>query len=307
MEIDPIFEFADEATAHFPTRKQRLYALAYVRALQTSQETELRKMVPPNLYRPVRHFLAESEWDHREVIWRAAARLLRQVELDWIGCRVSSVAGKWSFAWLAGYVGDHVIHLDLVMIGPARLTRSAADYIPAQLDILRTVPDQVLKQAPVGIGGALADLPQVRDELDQRGISYSAKVRLVGPAGRGLRRLAEGLRSDKLTGPGPNGVQWGTRDAGVPRSDAGPREVMVAYWHGDELASVVLTNIRERDRLEETFGPRRADWAARPRGGRVGWRRTALRGRMAWEHHLALVCVVHGYGVESAASNDVGP
>jgi hypothetical protein len=100
-DIDPIFEFADEATAHFPTRKQRLYALAYVPALQTSREPNLKKMVPPNLYRPIRHFLAESDWDHREVIWRSAARLLRQIELDWIACRVSAIPGKWSFAWLA--------------------------------------------------------------------------------------------------------------------------------------------------------------------------------------------------------------
>jgi hypothetical protein len=303
MEIDPIFEFADEATAHFPTRKQRLYALAYVRALQTSRSPELKKMVPPNLYRPIRHFLAESEWDHREVIWRAAARVLRQVDLDWIGCRVSSVAGKWSFAWLAGYAGEQVIPLDLVMIGPARLTRSAADYVPAQLDILRTVPDAILGQAPVGLGGALADLPQVRDELDRRGISYSAKVRLVGPLGRALRRHAEALHSEKRTRSGPSGVRWGTRQVELPGSDdESRREVMVAYWHGDNLASVVLTDIRDPKRLLATFDPTRGDWLARPRRGQVGWRKTALRGRRAWEHHLALLSVWHDYRLERALS-----
>src|SRR4051812_32527623 len=110
MTIDPIFEFADEVTAHLPRRTQRLYALAYIRALQTNPgRFDLKTALPPRLYRGVRHFMAETEWDHRELIWRAAARVLPQIgELEWFGCRVTTVARKWTFAWLAGYSADAV-------------------------------------------------------------------------------------------------------------------------------------------------------------------------------------------------------
>lgn len=75
---------------------------------------------------------------------------------------------------------------------------------------------------------------------------------------------------------------------------------MIAYWHGVELASVGLTNIRDGTRLGETFDPRRPEWLARPRRGRVGWRKTALRGRRAWEHHLAIVCAWRAYQLEKS-------
>jgi hypothetical protein len=110
--------------------------------------------VPAHLYRGVHHFLADTDWDHREVIWAAAAEALEHFELDWLASMVSS-AGGWTFAWLAAYSGAEVLPLDLVLIGPSE-GLPAERLVPAQRDILRRAPDSLLRSAPVGCVNSIA-------------------------------------------------------------------------------------------------------------------------------------------------------
>lgn len=256
--IDPVFEFVHEATAHFPRRKQRLMAAYYVRALQTNAPVEVRRAVPANLYPAVRHFLAESDWDHREVIWRAAARILDHLEVEWLACKVTGIARQWQFAWLAAYGPHGVAPLDLVLIGPTDLPLLPADYLPGQLDVLRTTPDQVLRLAPVAIGGDLAEDPAVRKWLSDRGVTYSAKVRsraVVGAGPPNQRRavrvgdVAKGLvRRGKPTRT-QAGVFWASANVVADPGSGLPRETAVFLWKEGQIRSIGLTNESNQERF----------------------------------------------------------
>jgi len=300
-ELDPIFRFVHEATAHFPRRKQRLMAAYYVRALQTGNPVNLRQAVPSNLYPAVRHFLAESDWDHREVMWRAAAQVLPQMDVEWLACHVSAVANKWSFAWLAAYDADHVLPLDLVLVGPAGLTRSRPEYMAAQLELLREAPDLLLTQAPLGIADALAEDAAVRRWLAKRGVTYSAKVKptartlgsVMDKSGqRPLQAVADAMQGNAVA-VADVPMTWAARSLKLRAPDGVvSKEVAVCYWHDDRLAAVVLTNQRDKAQIARNFNPAQRRLRALPA---MRWRRTGLRGARAWEHHLALVAVLQGY------------
>jgi len=297
-ELDPIFQFVHEATAHFPRRKQRLMAAYYVRALQPGNPVNLRQAVPPNLYPAVRHFLAESDWDHREVMWRAAAQVLPQMDVEWLACHVSAVADKWSFAWLAAYDGEHALPLDLVLVGPAGLTRSRPEYMSAQLELLREAPDSLLTRAPLGIADALAEDAAVRRWLAERGVTYSAKVK---PTARALGSVVDrsGRRPLQVVIDTMQGdasaiedvpMTWAARSLKLRAPDGVvSEEVVVSYWHDDRLAAVVLTNERDKTQIALNFNPAQRRLRALPA---MRWRRTGLRGARAWEHHLALLTVL---------------
>lgn len=295
--IDPIFQFVHEATAHFPRRKQRLMAAYYVRALQTGNPVNLRQAVPANLYPAVRHFLAESDWDHREVMVRAAAQVLPAMDLRRLACHVSTVADKWTFAWLGAYDAGHVVPVDLVLVGPAGQTRSRSDYLAAQLALLQAAPDSLLRRAPLAIADALAEGASVRRWLAGRGVTYSAKVK---PTARALgavvdrqrpRRLVDVIADMKAeaTAPDAGSIRWAMRSVALqaPGGETS-NETAVGYWHDDRLASALLTNERDHQRLRRYFDPRQPGL----RLPLMRWRRTGLRGARAWEHHLGLLAVL---------------
>lgn len=304
-ELDPVFLAVHEATGHLPNRKQRLMAAYYVRLLQTGNPIRLKQSVPANLYPALRHFLADADWDHREVVWRAAARALDVMDVEWFEVKVTSVARQYSFAWLAAYDADHVICADLVLLGPAGLRRQPANYVPAQVDVLATAPDALLGRAPVAIGGVLAEDAGVRTSLENRGLTYSAAVRpssrilgmvVEGRRGTRLRDYAVGLRSDAIQ---VASVAWITRPVTLRLPDgATRRETLVCYWQqSPELAGVVLTNEQDPSRLAQIFDPARDDRLMRARP-RFPWRRTGLRGPRAWEHHAALTAVLEAHRVQ---------
>ena len=310
--LDPIFQFVHEATAHFPRRKQRLMAAYYVRALQTGNPVNLRQAVPANLYPAIRHFLAESDWDHREVMVRAAAQVLPTMDLERLACHVSTVADKWTFAWLGAYDAEHVVPVDLVLVGPAGQTRSRSDYVAAQLELLQVAPDSLLKRAPLAIADALAEEAAVRRWLDGRGVTYSAKVK---PTARALGSVREGRRLRPLTEvmadleaeamPGDGGsIRWATRPVTLQApSGETSEETGIGYWHEDRLASTILTNARGRKQLQKHFDPQHP----RLRLPRMRWRRTGLRGARAWEHHLALLAVQQTHRALVRAVDDALP
>lgn len=302
-DLDPIFQFVHEATAHFPRRKQRLMAAYYVRALQTGNPVNLRQAVPANLYPAVRHFLAESDWDHREVMWRAAAQVLPAMEVEWLACHVSTVADKWTFAWLGAYDAERVLPVDLVLVGPSGMIRSRPDYIAAQLELLREAPDSLLTRAPLGIADALAEDASVRRWLAERSVTYSAKVK---PTARALGSVVDssGRRPlqavvDEMQGEA-NAIKdlpmtWAARSLKLRAPDGVVgEEVAIYYWHDDRLAAVVLTNERDKAQIARNFNPAQRRLRALPA---MRWRRTGLRGAQAWEHHLALIAVLQGHRV----------
>jgi len=182
MPTDPVFSFANAVTDHLANRQQRLYALAYLRALQLHPGVPLRRALPPALYRPVRRFVADAEWDGREVIRRAVAEVAPYLEeVEWLACRVSGVRRGYAWAWLAASTAESTVPLDVALVGPAGLTRSAADYVPAQVEILKAAPTEVLERAPLALAGVLAERSDVRGWLDKRGVIYSARVRPSSP------------------------------------------------------------------------------------------------------------------------------
>lgn len=308
--LDPVFLSVHEATAHLPNRKQRLMAAYYVRLLQTGNPVRLKASVPANLYPALRYFLAEADWDHREVIWRAAARTLDRMQVEWLALKVSSVARHYSFAWLAAYDAERVICADLVLVGPTGFTRSAADYLAAQLDVLRVASDALLRRAPLAIGDALAEDAGVRAWLDERGITYSARIRpssrlvgsvVVGSRAVRLRDFVAGLRPEARRA---QDTLWLIRPVTLHLpNDQHRDESLVCYWRGgSEVAGLALTNERDAVRLDRTYNPARAA-ALRPS---MPWRRTALRGPRAWEHHLALVAVLQAHQVRQSLAEAAG-
>ena len=77
-------------------------------------------------------------------------------------------------------------------------------------------------------------------------------------------------------------------------------ETFIAYWHGQRLGLVVLTNVPDARTLDAIYNPGREDWLARPRPQRVNWRRASLRGRNAGEHHLAATALTAEAGGTTA-------
>lgn len=308
LSLDPVFEFGHHSVAALPRRKQRLFALYYLRALQTGTVGELRQSVPAHLYRPLRHFLAESDWDHRSVIRRAAARVVPRLEIEWVASHVSAVADKWAFAWVGAYSADEVVPLDLMIVGPARFRRRAEEFIPAQRDLIGDLPAALVQGTPLGLGGALAEDASFRRELAGAGVLYTAKVRpehagfpIHGGRPIKLRAYVEQMRSRAARRSGP--ITWAAGQALV-ETPAGRRpETVVAYWREDGLVSVVFTNLTDARAMSKLFDPGGFSFPARSRR-RVAWRRTSLRGRRAWEHHLALVAVLHNHGVNRRQGNE---
>lgn len=306
---DPIFAFADSITDHLPSRKQRLYALAYLRALQAHPGKPLRHALPPALYRPVRHFIADADWDGRQVLWRAVARVLPKLEVEWLTCRVTALGDRYCFAWLGAETARHSLPLDLILIGPARLIRAPSEYVPPQLELLRTIPTDLLARAPIGLGGVLGERADVRAWLAGRGLTYSASVRpgsrLIGAVVTGGRAVAlpdylDMLRKDGVRG-GVGEVWWrSTRIVlRLPGKGAIRAETMIAYWHHGHVAGVAFTNENDPAILNARYDPSRADFLAGPRSG-PPWVGTTLRGARAWEHHLALWAVLELYRLDAA-------
>lgn len=297
-----ILDFAHQAASCLPRRKQRVLAVYYVGLLATSAERQLSKAVPANVYRPLRHFLADVDWDGREVLWRAVAEVLGDFAIEWLGLGVTAIRERYSVAHLSAYDATACLPLDLVLVGPARLVREPADYIPAQLELLQTVPDVLLRRAPLAIADAIAEDASIRAALAARGITYSATLGLPGRASAGrilaggrhgtLAAFAAALRRAGDVRPGPQGVTWTWREITLASPGTAARqETAVVYWHHGELAAVAVTNERDPTRLLATYDPQRPDWLARPRP-KVPWRATGLRSARAWEHHLALVAVL---------------
>lgn len=180
-------------------------------------------------------------------------------------------------------------------------TRSRQDYLPAQIDVLRAVPDAVLTRAPLAIGGVLAEDADVRAWLGRRGVVYSARIRpsseRIGSvvAGRRAVRLrnyaAASIRDQAL---GASGTSWIARPITLRLPDGTRRtETLVCYWRdGAELAGAALTNERDPAQVLRLYEPARA--AQRP-SPELPWRPTSLRSARAWEHHLALVALLEAH------------
>lgn len=305
MPTDPVFSFANAVTDHLANRQQRLYALAYIRTLQTDPGKPLSQALPPALYRPVRRFIADAEWDGRKVIRRAVAEVLPYLDVEWLSCQVSTVQHGYAWAWLGASTAEATVPLDVVLIGPDGFTRSAADYVPSQLDVLQAAHDQMLRRAPLGLAGVLAERGDVRACLDSRGITYSAKARpfsaalglLTTARGRStLPRLLEHL-ADEQSAPGSTEPSWMQLPVRVDRMDGPANETLVVQWDGSELTSVLLTNERAPAALERRYDPSLPEPMARTRP-LPRWRPPRLRGARAWEHHLALNTVLELYGQE---------
>jgi len=305
MPTDPVFSFANAVTDHLANRQQRLYALAYIRTLQTDPGKPLSQALPPALYRPVRRFIADAEWDGRKVIRRAVAEVLPYLEVEWLSCQVSSVQHGHAWAWLGASTARATVPLDVVLIGPDGFTRSAADYVPSQLDVLQAADDQMLRRAPLGLAGMLAERGDVRAWLNSRGVTYSAKVRpfsaglgsLATPRGRTtLPRLLEHLADERstLSATEPSWLHLPVRTG---QTDGLADETLVVQWDGPELTSVLLTNERDPAALGKRYNPGLSEPVARART-LPRWRPPRLRGARAWEHHLALNSVVELYGQE---------
>jgi hypothetical protein len=306
-DLDPLFEFAFRATGFLPTHKQQLFALYYLRALQGQRRGKVRplsELVPANLYRGVRHFLADTDWDHREVIWAAAAQALEHFEIEWLASNVTATK-RWTFAWLAAFDSGEVLPLDLVLIGPTDSV-GAKELVPAQRDILRRASDALLRAAPVGLAGNLAEDAATRRRLAERKVTYSAKVRPSSPLiGRirferqllSVRAFASLLRDrGQQSASAPSGLRWGASDVRlVPPTGAQLDETAVFAWDGDRLAEAYLTNASPA-RTRRIYGPAEEPLIVRDRG-RIRWEPTSLRGARAWEHHLALLSVLQAFRV----------
>jgi len=302
MPIDPIFSFVNAVTDHLANRTQRLYALAYVRAIQLHPGAPLKQALPPRLYRPVRNFIAESEWEGRTVIWRAVAEVLPLLDITWLSCRVSSSDRGYAWAWLCAYTSDgFAVPLDVVLIGPGAMTRCADDYVAAQLEVLSTAPAELLRSAPLGITGALAERADVRRSLALRGVIYSAQVRpssrhlgVVLHRGRRLtfRAVVERVADAGHLRCGPGAIRWGHGPLRTePPDETVMTETVVVYYEHDRLAAAILTNEFDPERLRRRYDPAGANWPTDRRPD-VPWRPPRLRGARAWEHHLALNAVL---------------
>ncbi len=312
MPIDPVFAFADAVTDQLANRQQRLYALAYVRALQLHPGRPLTEALPPALYRPVRRFVAEAEWDSREVLQRAAAAVLPELEVEWLACRVSTHPRGYAWAWLGASTASRTVPLDLLLAGPDG-TWPADDYLSVEVELLRSVPDALLRAAPLGIAGVLAERAELRTWLEGRGVTYSAKVRpsskFLGAVradgrSRGLPDLLMKLRRSQLLQAGPGGIGWAQTPTELRDSSGTVREeTLVAYWDGPHLVSATLTNERDPAAVERTYDPAAPGWLARPRP-QPSWRLPRMRGPRAWEHHLALNALLELYLASGRSSDD---
>lgn len=315
MPTDPVFSFANAVTDHLANRQQRLYALAYIRALQTDPGKPLSQALPPALYRPVRRFMAEAKWDGRTVIRRAVADVLPYLDVEWLSCQVSSTHQGYAWAWLGASTAEATVPLDIVLIGPSGFTRAAADYVPSQCEVLKAADDGLLRRAPLGLAGVLAERGDVRAWLDGRGVTYSAKVRpfsatlgsLTTTAGNTtLPRLLDYLAAERR-GSTAEYPRWMQLRVHTEQTNRLAEETLVFQWDGPELASVVLTNERDPGELGRRYDPGRTEPVARPRP-LPRWRPARLRGARAWEHHLALNAVLELYEQErrrlGASSDD---
>lgn len=305
MPTDPVFSFANAVTDHLANRQQRLYALAYIRALQAEPGKPLSQALPPALYRPVRRFMGDAEWDGRTVIRRAVAEVLPYLDVEWLSCQVSTVQHGYAWAWLGASTAEATVPLDVVLIGPSGFTRSAGDYVPSQLEVLRAAPNELLRRAPCGLAGMLAERDDIRACLADRGVTYSAKLRpfsaglgsLTTTRGRTtLPRLLEHLADEQngLSGTEPS---WTHLSVRVGQTDGLADETLVVQWDGRELTSVLLTNERDPVALARRYDPALPEPLARARP-LPRWRPPRLRGARAWEHHLALNTVLELYGQE---------
>lgn len=305
-DLDPLLEFAFRATGFLPTHKQQLFALYYLDALAEQPRGVVRplsELVPGHLYRGVRHFLADTDWDHREVIWAAAAQALENFEIEWLALNVTAMK-RWTFAWLGAYCDGEVLPLDLVLIGPTDRV-AAKDLVPAQRDILRRAPDALLQAAPVGLAGNVAEDAATRRRLAEREVTYSAKIRPSSPFVGRIRFERQLLRIDafasllrdrgKLSSPTRSGLRWGASDVHlVPPAGAAIEETVAVALDGDSLVEAYLTNAPTVTR--RIYGPANSALIEHSRS-RMQWYPTPLRGARAAEHHLALLSVLQAFRV----------
>ncbi len=313
LTIDPSFRFAWQATADL-SRKQQLWALYYVRLLQTGQARKLRAAMPAHLYRGMRHFLSDADWPARPVVWRAAAEVLRAgFDVEWLALRSASIPGGWTWLYLAAYDERRGLPLDFALVGPAGQNRPVEQYLPFQRAIFEAVPDELFRRAPLAVWGPVAEEAAERARLAARGLAYSAKVR-PGSARLGHvvlgRRAVSFDRVAALLKPGAEAhhdLTW--RIEALPvRSPEGltQTEAVFFLWQDHRLVSVALTNVEEAGHLRRMYDPSQLRPLARPRA-ELGWQRTRLRGAQAWEHHLALnaVWIAHEPG-RSAHTRTLG-
>ncbi len=289
--VDPIFAWADAATEHLGSRKQRRHALAYVRVLQQGRAENLRRALPPALYRPVRHFIADAEWDGALVVRRCAGLLLPFFPVQRLALSASSIRNRWGFLALSACGPEGTLPLTISVLQPARLMQPRDWEAPSRA-LLETVPDPLLRSAPLTFGGAAAENARLRAELDDRGVAYLVTVRA------GLREAGVARASGRMltladwanSVAGFDGTGRVVTEARVERGGTAREERLVVNRRDGRLVSVQLSNLPIQALEELLEGPPLPEPSVR-------WQFTALRGNTAWQHHLALCAVEHTWAL----------